>query len=359
MIYIHVPFCKSRCTYCDFFYTVPGDNGPMERDTQALCAEIRRRAAEIDEHPHTLFLGGGTPSVLPLWCLSRILLTLEEVGHGGPYQEFTLEANPDDIVSGGLPYLESLKQLGVNRMSLGIQSFDDGMLRWMNRRHDADGARKAVKLVREAGFENLSLDLIFGISHLSDAVWEKTVDEAIALKPEHISCYQLSIESGSALAKMVEKGEYTEAPEDLCRRQYDLLCRKLADAGYNHYEISNFALPGFEAVHNGGYWSRRPYVGLGPAAHSFCGHVRSWNESKLEGYQREEESLGREEETVETIMLGLRTAKGVDAAFLEANSTAGSIETLVQAGALIRQGSRYRIPEDHFFTSDEIIRQLI
>ena len=331
----------------------------MERYTEALCAEIRRRAAEMDGSLNTLYLGGGTPSVLPLWCLSRILLTLEEVGHGGPYKEFTLEANPDDIVSNGLPYLKSLKQLGVNRLSLGVQSFDDGLLRWMNRRHDTAKAREAVKMVREAGFRNLSLDLIFGLSHLPDATWEKTIEEALALQPEHISCYQLSIESGSALAKLVEKGEYTEADEDLCRRQYDILCRKLGEKGYNHYEISNFALPGFEAIHNGGYWARKPYVGLGPSAHSFCGKSRSWNDNTLEGYKRTEESLSGEDETVETIMLGLRTAKGVDAAFLEKNSMKGSIETLTKAGALVKQGSRYRIPEDHFFTSDEIIRQLI
>lgn len=359
MIYIHVPFCKSRCTYCDFFSTVPKDDGPMERYTEALCAEIRRRAAEMDGSLNTLYFGGGTPSVLPLWCLSRILLTLEEVGHGGPYKEFTLEANPDDIVSSGLPYLESLKQLGVNRLSLGVQSFDDGLLRWMNRRHNADGAREAVRLVREAGFKNLSLDLIFGLSNLTDEVWEKTIDEALALKPEHISCYQLSIESGSALARLVEEGKYTEADEDLCSRQYGILCRKMADAGYNHYEISNFAKPGFEAVHNGGYWARKPYVGLGPSAHSFSGCSRSWNDSTLEGYKRTEESLSGEDETVETIMLGLRTAGGVDAGFLEKNAMPGSIETLLQAGALIKQGSRYRIPEHHFFTSDEIIRQLI
>ena len=359
MIYIHVPFCKSRCTYCDFFSVVPRDGRPMERYTEALCAEIRRRAAEMDGELNTLYFGGGTPSVLPLEALSRILLTLEECGHGGPYTEFTLEANPDDIVQNGLPYLESLQQLGVNRLSLGVQSFDDNLLRWMNRRHDAAGARDAVRLAREAGIGNLSLDLIFGLSNLSLDVWEQTIDQALSLKPEHISCYQLTVEGESALARMLEAGQYREAPEETCRAQYDLLCRKLGEKGYNHYEISNFALPGFEAVHNGGYWSRRPYVGLGPSAHSFSGHRRCWNDSELEGYRLTAETLSAEDENVERIMLALRTARGVDAAFLEANSMPGSIDSLVQAGALVRQGSRYRIPEDHFFTSDDIIRQLI
>ena len=262
MIYIHVPFCRSFCTYCDFYSEIPG-GGMFESYTDQVCAEIRRRAAEMDDELKTLYFGGGTPSVLPLSYLTRILLTLEECGHGGPYTEFTLEANPEDIVEKGLPYVESLRQLGVNRMSMGIQSFDDDLLRWMNRRHSAEGAREAFRLVRQAGFENVSIDLIFGLSNLSDEVWENTIDQAIALGPEHISCYQLTVEGDNVLAMRLENGEYEEASDETCRHQYDILCRKMAAAGFHHYEISNFAKPGFEAVHNGGYWARRPYVGLG------------------------------------------------------------------------------------------------
>ena len=359
MIYIHVPFCKSFCTYCDFYSEIPDNANCFDVYTEQVCAEIRRRASEMDDSLKTLYLGGGTPSVLPLSHLTRILLTLEACGHGGPYTEFTLEANPDDLTEKGLPYLESLRQLGVNRMSMGIQSFDDNLLRWMNRRHTAEGAKEAFRLVRQAGFENVSIDLIFGLSNLSDAIWESTIDQAIALHPEHISCYQLTVEGDSILAHRLENGEYEEASEEVCRRQYDLLCAKTAAAGYTHYEISNFAQPGFEAIHNGGYWMRRPYVGLGPSAHSFSGRGRSWNDAALEGYTQTRESLSVEDEKVETLMLALRTAKGIDGEFLLANCKWQDVNRLLEQGALIKTGRRYRIPENHFFVSDEIIRELI
>ena len=295
----------------------------------------------------------------PLSVLSRILITLDEVGHGGPYREFTMEVNPEDLVERGPGYADSLRALGVNRISIGIQSFDDGLLKWMNRRHDADGARKAFRIAREAGFRNISIDLIFGLSHLPDEVWAATVDEAVALGPEHISCYQLTVEGESALADMVADGRYTEADDTLCRRQYDILCQKLAEAGYRHYEISNFAKPGFEAVHNGGYWARRPYAGFGPGAHSFQGNTRSWNSKELRGWKSTRETLSAEDTLVETIMLALRTDKGIPADFLHGNCSKEDIGSLVRNGALVVEGDRYRIPEDHFFVSDEIIRELI
>jgi oxygen-independent coproporphyrinogen-3 oxidase len=358
MIYVHVPFCKRFCTYCDF-YSELVEEGCFKAYADDLCAEIRRRAGEMDDNPRTLYFGGGTPSVLPLSVLTRILIALDEAGHGGPYREFTMEVNPEDIVEKGTPYVESLKALGVNRVSIGVQSFDDGLLRWMNRRHDAARAREAFRIVREAGVDNVSIDLIFGVSHLSDAVWADTVDEAVALSPEHVSCYQLTVEGESALAEMLADGRYVEADDTLCRRQYDILCQKLTAAGYRHYEISNFARPGFEAVHNGGYWARRPYVGLGPGAHSFRGSTRSWNSKERRGWTATTENLSAEDALVETIMLSLRTDKGIDAAFLHENCREDDIGRLERHGALVLQGGRYRIPEDHFFVSDEIIRELI
>lgn len=358
MIYIHVPFCKSFCIYCDFYSEI-AQEGMAETYTKEICAEIKRRAAEMDDGLKTLYFGGGTPSVLPLGCLSRILLALEEAGHGGPYQEFTMEVNPEDIVEQGLPYVESLKMLGVNRISIGIQSLDDGLLQWMNRRHNAQRAKEAFRLVREAGINNISVDLIFGLSNLSDAMWESTIDQVLELGPEHISCYQLTIEGDNVLALRLENGEYEEASDEACRKQYDLLCSKLGAAGYLHYEISNFAKPGYEAVHNGGYWSRRPYVGLGPAAHSFSGRGRCWNSPEISGYTLTREALSVEDEKVETLMLALRTSNGIDAEFLEANCLKADIDRLCSEGALAREGRRYRIPEDHFFVSDEIIRELI
>ena len=358
MIYVHVPFCKRFCTYCDFYSELVED-GCFKAYADDLCAEIRRRAGEMDDNPKTLYFGGGTPSVLPLSILTRILIALDEAGHGGPYREFTMEVNPEDIVEKGISYVESLKALGVNRVSIGVQSFDDGLLQWMNRRHDAARAREAFRIVREAGIDNISIDLIFGVSHLTDEVWADTVDQTIALRPEHVSCYQLTVEGESVLAEMVADGRYVEADDALCRRQYDILCQKLTAAGYRHYEISNFARPGFEAVHNGGYWARRPYVGLGPGAHSFGGSTRSWNSKERHGWTATTENLSAEDALVETIMLSLRTDKGIDAAFLHENCREDDIGRLERHGALVLQGGRYRIPEDHFFVSDEIIRELI
>lgn len=358
MIYIHVPFCKSFCIYCDFYSEIAAD-GMAEAYTREICAEIKRRSKEMDDSLRTLYFGGGTPSVLPLSCLTRILLALEEAGHGGPYEEFTMEVNPEDIVEKGLPYVESLKMLGVNRISIGVQSLDDDLLHWMNRRHNAQRAKEAFRLVREAGIRNISVDLIFGLSNLSDQVWESTIDQVLELGPEHVSCYQLTVEGDNELAHRLEAGEYDEASEEQCRSQYDLLCSKLGAAGYRHYEISNFAKPGYEAVHNGGYWARKPYVGLGSSAHSFSGRGRSWNSNEIIGYTHTQESLSVEDEKVETLMLALRTATGVDAEFLEANCLKADIERLCAQGALSRVGRRYRIPEDHFFVSDEIIRELI
>ena len=358
MIYIHVPFCERFCTYCDFYSEIATPDC-FRAYADDLCAEIRSRSREMGGEPKTLYFGGGTPSVLPLSVLTRILIALDEAGAGGPYEEFTMEVNPEDIVEKGPEYVRSLKTLGVNRVSIGIQSFDDKLLKWMNRRHDAARAREAFRLVREAGIRNISIDLIFGLSHLSDAVWEETLDEAVHLGPEHISCYQLTVEGDSALAQMVADGRYTEADDTLCRRQYDRLCQKLAEAGYRHYEISNFARPGVEAVHNGGYWARRPYVGLGPGAHSFQGPTRSWNSAVPKGWTSTTETLSAEDALVETIMLSLRTERGIDAAFLHENCRKDSIERLVENGALVRTGNRIRIPEDHFFVSAEIIRELI
>ncbi len=358
MIYVHVPFCQRFCTYCDFYSEIHSEQkAALWGD--AVISEIRRRGAEIDDSVRTLYFGGGTPSVLPLSILSKILIALDSSGHGGPYTEFTLEANPDDICERGTGYVRSLLSLGVNRLSLGVQSFDDTLLRWMNRRHDAEGARQAVRIAREAGVRNLSIDLIFGLSNLPDAVWEATIREALDLGVEHISCYQLTIEGDSALAGMLADGRYKEADDETCRRQYERLCSLLGEAGYHHYEISNFARPGFEAVHNSGYWNRTPYVGFGPSAHSFDGVRRSWNDSVLTGYSRTEEILSEEDAAVETVMLSLRRDSGIPAERLHGICSAEAVERLVGEGALERVGDRYRIPEDHFFVSDEIIRELV
>ena len=285
MIYVHIPFCRSFCTYCDFYSEVAG-SACRTRFEQALFAEIRSRKDELSDETRTLYIGGGTPSVLPLSFYRRLAAVLSECGHGAPWTECTVEVNPDDIVEKGLPYVRGLLSLGVNRVSMGVQSFDDGILRWMNRRHDAARAREAFRLLREAGVDNISIDLIFGLPQLTDGLWRESVAEALALRPEHLSAYQLSLESGSELYRQWEEGRFTEAPDEQCVRQYAMLCGMMAEAGYRHYEISNFALPGREAVHNSAYWSGVPYVGFGPGAHSFDCRRRSWNTLSLTEWQR-------------------------------------------------------------------------
>ena len=284
------------------------------------------------------------------------------------FDEFTVEVNPEDIVEKGREYVRGLLALGVNRISMGIQSFDDGILRWMNRRHSAAGAVEAFRILRRCGVRNISVDLIFGLSQLADDVWKDTIERALELAPEHISAYQLSIEEGSALAKLVADGRYVEASDEQCRHQYDVLCQTLRQAGYHHYEISNFARTGFEAVHNSAYWSRVPYIGLGPGAHSLTGDIRSWNSQDLphrspDGspatYSRTSETLSPENIRVERIMLSLRTDKGLEAAELYSLADRTVINSLLSEGALEKQGGSIRIPESRLFTSDEIVRELI
>ena len=368
MIYIHVPFCKRFCTYCDFFseLVTANDGQLMHSYADALCQEIQRRKDELTSPDSfladTLYFGGGTPSVLPMEDLFRILMELQELGHGCPYEEFTMEVNPEDIVEKGPDYLRNLRALGVSRISIGIQSLDDDVLRWMNRRHDAARARKAFEMAQEAGFNNISVDLIFGISLLDKDVWARTVDEVIALGPEHVSCYQLTVEGDCALAQMVASGQYVEANEEQCREQYDILCDRLNAAGYGHYEISNFALPGYEARHNSGYWARLPYIGLGPSAHSFNGSDRRfWNSNALTEYTSSEEILDPDAVRVETMMLALRTSRGIEEKWLRAHTDAATLDNLIENGALIpaAEDGYLRIPEDRFFVSDEIIRELI
>lgn len=366
MVYVHVPFCRSFCTYCGFYSEICRSASELEYYADAVIAEARSRKDEIiasetaTGSARTLYIGGGTPSALPLDVLSRIV---RNIPHAGEYEEFTLEVNPDDIVRGGREYVRGLRNLGVSRVSMGIQSFDDGILRWMNRRHDSAAIVQAFNILREEGIGNISLDLIFGISVLSEVVWADTVRRTLELRPEHISAYQLSVEEDSALEKMIAEGTYAEASEALCGKQYSVLCQMLKAAGYEHYEISNFALPGYESRHNSSYWRRVPYVGLGPAAHSFDGTVRRWNSSVVSGsgdipWTATSETLTAEDIRLERLMLGLRTAAGLPAEELYSLSDKATIDKLLADSLLQRTGPNLRIPEDKFFISDEIIRLL-
>lgn len=407
MIYVHIPFCRSFCTYCDFYSEVASGcraDAGYERFADALVREIEERAGEMSDDVNTLYIGGGTPSVLSLSVFRRIVSALETAGHGGPYDEFTVEVNPDDIVEKGPAYVEGLLELGVNRVSMGVQSFDDEILRWMNRRHDSAAARRAYAILESAGVKNISIDLIFGLPQLSDRQWRDTLDRALEISsvgvlPQHISSYQLSVEPGSALAGMVSRGVWSEASEDLCAMQYDILCETLASVGYDHYEISNFAQPGHAAKHNSAYWRHLPYVGLGPGAHSFLAAgqpvgthersvgvpglpVRMWNNPDLNAYMhaasfadvRGFEELTSEQLALEHIMLALRTSEGIDASFLHAHADREALARALSSGDLVSvtgnlagasgdlltaPGDRLRIPESRFFVSDSIISELV
>ena len=382
MIYIHIPFCRSFCTYCDFYSEVAAKCRKAEdRERQealfeaygkAAGCEIRHRADEITSDVNTLYIGGGTPSVLPLSVYSSIMEDLAFAGAKPPFDEFTFEVNPEDIVAKGAEYVRGLMELGVNRFSMGVQSFDDGILRWMNRRHDAATAREAYRILRESGVKNISIDLIFGLPQLSDEQWSQTLEQALEIAPDgippkHISAYQLSVEPSSALAKLVARGVWSEASDELCERQYAILCETLARAGYHHYEISNFAQPGYEAVHNSAYWRHVPYVGIGPGAHSFCGGTRRcWNGQDLEAYIEDPlavcdgEILDEGQLAMERIMLALRTSEGLEASFLEACCDMPALARALDEGDIVRlENGNIRIPESRFFVSDAIISEII
>ena len=385
MVYLHVPFCRSFCTYCGFYSETCSKSRQSELFNEyadAVLTEAEERKEEIRSNPlRTLYIGGGTPSVLPLDVLRRVVQGIRRVQGDTPIREFTIEVNPEDIVEKGDEYVAGLLDLGVTRISMGIQSFDDGILRWMNRRHDSTRARKAYSMIRRAaeraGQEiEVSIDLIFGVPGLDLQTWERTISATLSLgkdegfkAPDHISAYQLSIEEGSALEEKIARGECTEASDEDCYRQYRTLCRKLREGGYNHYEISNFAIPGKEAVHNSAYWNRTPYVGLGPGAHSLTirddgQQVRSWNTQVLPArgktYSREMEVLSDEDIRVERIMLGLRTSAGLPADELSLLAGKDALEKQVSAGCLaIGPDGRARIPEERFFVSDEIIGSLV
>ncbi len=392
MIYIHIPYCRSFCTYCGFYSEIPTCG--FSKFVDALCAEISARAGEIPRENNTLYIGGGTPSVLPPDAFRRIVSSLSSARAEG-FDEFTVEVNPDDIVKGGQPYVQSLIRLGVNRISMGVQSFDDEVLRWMNRRHDALSARLAYKILRDAGIDNISIDLIFGFGGFTESAIDSALDiGADGCLPKHISAYQLSVEPESVLAEMVSDGKYAEPPDEDCSAQYELLCRRLGEAGYEHYEISNFAQHGFYARHNSAYWHHVPYIGFGPAAHSLlnlaqpygvgdisdcCNRVkvddkvqyqRRWNKPDVSAYIRaaetgrwddvtEGEILTDEQIRTEKIMLALRTDKGIGREELSSLTAHSNIERLISVGSLIEVGGRIRIPENHFFVSDNIITSLI
>lgn len=374
-IYIHVPFCSRFCNYCDF-YSVK-QTGRIGAYIESLLCEIEQRRdffVKCNATPTTLYIGGGTPSLLSPDQISLIIEKIcSSLGISSVDQlrEFTVEVNPDDV---NIDYLLRLHSIGVKRLSMGIQSFDDEDLRWMNRRHDSAMAKEAYYTARDCGFENISLDLIFGYSLLSEEKWVRNIETMLSLRPEHISSYQLGIEKNTKLGAQFARGEYSPLSDEESYLQYSTLQRMLADAGYRQYEISNFALPGFEAIHNSSYWDYSPYLGLGPSAHSFDGETRSWNCSSVIKYTNalkngdrcfQSERLTPRDKFNERVMLSLRRADGLDIKSLQEfcqeedySSFTKQLKALLRQGLAVEDGNKIKIPSDKLFISDGIIRDL-
>ena len=326
-LYVHVPFCARRCSYCDFAIAVRRVV-PVDEYLLALEREIDIRfapSADAPWHLDTLYLGGGTPSLLGASGIARLLDIVRSRATLHARAEVTVEANPDDVTPEAV---RAWRAAGVNRLSLGGQSFDDAALRWMHRTHDAARIRLAVENAREAELSNLSLDLIFSLPEELGRDWRRDLDLALELEPPHVSLYGLTVESGTPLGRWVARGEVVEAPEERYEHDFLLADRMLTSAGFEHYEVSNFARPGVRARHNSAYWEGRPYAGIGPSAHGFDGAVRRWNAESYADWERRiaggldpmegQELLDDENRLVEQVYLGLRTSAGLPIATDEA-----------------------------------------
>ena len=279
-IYIHIPFCKRRCIYCDFFSTTQSEK--KAEYVHALVRELEMRKDYVgEEEIETIYLGGGTPSQLSQEELEEIFTYIYKVYKVTPDAEITLEANPDDLTP---EYVSILRSLPINRISMGIQTFQEETLKLLHRRHTARQAIEAFRRCREAGFQNISIDLMYGLPGETLETWEQDLQQAIDLHPEHISAYHLIYEEGTTLWNLREQNKVEEAEEELSLTLFKTLIERLTKAGYQHYEISNFCLPGLHSRHNSSYWTGKKYLGCGPSAHSFDGISRQWNVSSLEKY---------------------------------------------------------------------------
>ena len=279
-IYIHIPFCKRRCIYCDFFSTTQSEK--KAEYVHALVRELEMRKDYVgEEEIETIYLGGGTPSQLSQEELEEIFTYIYKVYKVTPDAEITLEANPDDLTP---EYVSMLRSLPINRISMGIQTFQEETLKLLHRRHTARQAIEAFIRCREAGFQNISIDLMYGLPGETLETWEQDLQQAIDLHPEHISAYHLIYEEGTTLWNLREQNKVEEAEEELSLTLFKTLIERLTKAGYQHYEISNFCLPGLHSRHNSSYWTGKKYLGCGPSAHSFDGISRQWNVSSLEKY---------------------------------------------------------------------------
>ena len=321
-IYIHIPFCKKRCTYCDFYTEVAPKLIPTLVDS--IVKELYIRKDYLQNEPiHTIYFGGGTPSILSKAQFLKIFETIYSIYSVNKDAEITFEANPDDLT---MEFLNSIRTLAFNRISIGIQSFDDEDLKMINRRHSAKQAIDAVKNSQNVGFNNISIDLIYGLPFQTLEKWEKQLNTALNLQIQHVSAYGLTYEEGTELWKQRENGKVKSVDDETMNEMYLLLVNKLKQKGFEAYEISNFALRGFRSKHNSSYWNQDTYIGFGPSSHSFDLTSRQWNISNIKEYIRalelneifwEREVLTLNESYNDFIMVSLRKVEGFELSFIE------------------------------------------
>lgn len=368
-IYIHIPFCKKACHYCNFHFSVAGQQMPAM--VKAICKEAGLRRSYLSEKVETIYFGGGTPSLSTKYEVRGMIDTFRELFDVDKGAEITLEANPDDITEDNLA---GWKEAGINRLSIGIQSFFDEDLQWMNRAHTAMQAVQSIGMAKQHGFTNITIDLIYGTPYLTDEKWERNIDTALSLNIPHLSCYALTVEPKTALAKMIETHRSENVDADKQARHFALLTKTLAAKGFEHYEISNFALHGFRSRHNSSYWQGNPYLGLGPSAHSFNGRSRQWNIANNNLYLKsieeniipfEEEVLTEIQQLNEYIMTALRTAEGIS--LLKISAGWGNEKTVllmdaaqkhILSGRLLHADNILCLSEDGKFFADGIASDL-
>ena len=366
-IYIHVPFCQSRCIYCDFYSTTYGAEWKRSY-VDSLKREMQLRREEIDvTRVPSLYIGGGTPSQLPSTLLQEVFRAIQENFTLAKDAEVTIESNPDDVTP---EWLAALSQTPVNRISMGVQTFSDSLLCFLNRRHTSHQAIEAVQRCQDAGYSNISLDLIYGLPGQTFEDWCRDVKLLLSLDVPHLSAYALSYEEGTALSKMLQDGKVNEASDELSWQMYEYLMNETAAAGMEHYEISNFAKPGMHSRHNSSYWDGSPYLGLGPGAHSYDGVcVRRSNDTSLKDYvsstadvSHQKEVLTPEEQYDELVMTRLRTASGLPLSLLTPEQRSYCMEMAephIHRGDLVQDGLVLRLSRKGIFISNSIISDLM
>ncbi len=370
-IYLHIPFCRTRCGYCDFYSTT--DLSLTAPFARALVEELSLRRDYIGESTiDTLYFGGGTPSLLPAGELRMIMEAVRQQFTLSDKPEITIEVNPDDIESSSLALL---KDLGFNRLSIGVQAWQDHHLTFLGRRHTADQADKALEASFRAGFDNISIDLIYGIPSLTEEEWDAALQKAFGSGIVHLSAYHLTIERGTPFALKAGKGLLQEIDEEQSTTQFMMLRQRAEEASFEHYEISNFARDGHYSHHNIGYWRQVPYLGAGPSAHSFNGYSRQWNSSDLDHYISElkeqrvpftVEDIDERKRFNEYIMTSLRTMWGIDLEFIEHqfdkethDYVVNIASSLIDYGLLRHQGRNLVITAHGMMISDNIIERFI